>query len=252
MRGNLRGLIGRFLAWTDDWFFPQGVLCLCCDRALSEPVQESICPACAAALEALADRQEESERNKGSEPLPEGIDYVHSAYPYDAQARTLVHRLKFESIRAAALPLARPMAYLCAGEEVLIVPVPTDRLRMMKRGFNQSTLLAEHIARTLGMPVETALVRIKHRAPQTGLSMERRRSNLSGCMRAKESVRGKRILLIDDVYTTGATVCEAARALRAAGATGVGVLTACRAAQNKKEAGDPFSAALFSRMIKKK
>jgi len=250
MSRNLRGLLRRFLAWTDDWLFPQGVLCLCCGRALHEYAPDEVCPACAAALEALADRQKESERSKGKEPLPEGIDYVHSAYPYDAQARLLVHKLKFESIRAAALPLARPMAYFPA-EEALIVPVPTDKLRMMKRGFNQSTLLAEHIAKTLGMPVETALVRVKHRAPQTGLPMEKRRSNLVGCMRASQSVRGKRILLIDDVYTTGATVCEAARALRDAGALSVGVLTACRAGQNGEEKGNPFSHIRFGKIIKK-
>ena len=233
-------LIHRILSWTDDLLFPTDVLCLCCDRVLEESERDGVCDGCRRALDALADRQEETERSREGEALPEGISFVHSAYPYEAEARRLVHRLKFESVRAAAVPLAEPRAYLPAGEEAIIVPVPTDRLRRRKRGFNQSTLIAEHIAKTLGMEMKTALSRTGHRAPQTGLPMEKRKSNLVGCMRADDCVRGKRVLLIDDVYTTGATACEAARALLAAGAISVGVLTACRA-MHDEERGDPFS-----------
>jgi len=234
---KLRRYAERIIRIAEDWIFPQDVLCLACERAVGEDAVGGICPACADALERLRERCKAIDIK---EPLPEGIDYVHAAYLYEGEARMLIRRLKFESVRAAAVPLAGEMAFLDAGEEELIVPVPTDEARRKKRGFNQSTLLAEHMAKTLGMPVREALSRTQRRAPQRGLNAEERKKNLEGCMLADESVRGKRILLIDDVYTTGATVREAARALRAAGAIGVGVICAARTTLGGGEKQVPF------------
>ena len=235
---RLWGVVKRVACAAEDLIFPPEVLCPSCDRALSEEDENGICAACADALDRL--REKRQELDLSAERPPEGIDYVHAAYPYDGQAKMLIRRLKFESVRAAAVPLALEMAYLDAGEEELIVPVPTDALRRKKRGFNQSTLLAEHMAKTLGMPMREALERTKRRAPQRGLDAEARKRNLAGCMRADETVRGKRILLIDDVYTTGATVSEAARALREAGAIGVGVICAARTGHDDSEKQVPF------------
>lgn len=242
--------LARAGRWIDDLLFPEDVLCLCCESALGEDARDGVCPACAQALDRLGAAQEAREQamGEGDNPAqcapPAGVLYVHSAYPYEAQARTLIHRLKYRSVRAAVVPLAKPIALLPAGEEEIIVPVPTDERRRKKRGFNQATLLAEYVAGEWGMPVCDALTRTRSCAPQTGLSEAQRRENLAGCMTVKarsvDAVRGKRVLLIDDVYTTGATAAEAARALLAAGAKNVGMLTAARAGLGQTNEDVPF------------
>ncbi len=238
-------LLKRIVGKQDELLFPGDVLCLCCDRALDDGAQCGVCKSCRCALALLALEQEARETELASDPLPEGIAYVHAAYPYEGAARRLIHRLKYESVRAAAVPLAQAMAYLPSGEEEAIVPVPTDKRRMRRRGFNQATMLADEIGRMLGMQVVPALHRIQARCPQTGLSGVQRRENLRGCMAVRlsdrKTVAGRRILLVDDVYTTGATVQEAARALLAAGAKSVGVFAAARAGTGMDEQTDPFA-----------
>ena len=224
----------RLLEAADAWLFPEQAACLCCDCALGEEAWEGLCPACARALEAAFTRQEKREREQ-REPLPDGIAYVHAAYPYEAQAKTLIVRLKYHSVRAAAVPLAHAMALLPSGEEELIVPVPTTRRRLRERGFNQAALLARGIGDELGMPVLEALEREDEHAAQASLRARERRKNLHMCMRASGDVAGRRILLVDDVYTTGSTATEAARALYESGARSVGVFAAARTHLDEKE-----------------
>ena len=243
-------LLKRLLAVSDEWLFPSDVLCLCCDRALGDEVTDGLCPACARELENLAQKQEKREEEEERELQP-GIAFVHAAYPYEGCVRRLVHLLKFRSVRAAAVPLAKPMAFLLSGEEELLVPVPTDPGRKRKRGYNQATLLAEHISRTLGMPMCEALTRVRKSGPQTGLTLQERRENLVGCMEASGAVSGKRILLVDDVYTSGATAAEAARALHAAGCKSVGVFCAARAGIHDDDYSEPFPTAEIRRKTKK-
>lgn len=223
MRERLSALLRR--AWTAllAWLYPERLLCLCCERAIGEEDEEGLCPGCVRALERLEAQQ--AERGVPG-PLPEGVAYAHAAYPYAGQARRLVLALKFGGLREAAVPLARAMAMLPGGEEELLVPVPTTKRRLRERGFNQAQLLCSLMAQELGMPMEEALTRTDDRAAQSTLRGRARRSNLAGCMRAAQSVRGKRVVLVDDVYTTGATAGEAARALLEAGALSVGVFTA--------------------------
>lgn len=220
----LRGAARRLFSAMDDVLFPERVRCLCCARGLTGEEEDGVCPACAGALLALGEAEAAARR---AAPVP-GIDYVRAAFPYEAQARTLILRLKFERVRAAAEPLARAMAALPGGEEELLVPVPTTARRLRERGFNQAALLASRLGETLGMPVAEALVRRDDAPAQSLLSAQARAANLSGSMEADGRAAGKRILLIDDVYTTGATAGEAARALRAAGARSVSVFAAAR------------------------
>ena len=172
-------------------------------------------------------RQEQLDAQR-AEPLPPGVDFISAAFPYEQEAKRLIRRLKFEHVRVAAVPLARAMSRLPGGEEELIVPMPTTGDRLKKRGFNQAELIGRHLGVMLGMPLVDALSRSDNRAAQSSLSAKERRKNLVGCMRADSRVRGRRILLVDDVCTTGSSIEEAARALLEAGAKGVGVFVAAR------------------------
>ncbi|MGU3463236.1 ComF family protein [Methylobacterium sp. C33D] len=152
---------------------------------------------------------------------------------YDSVARRLVHRLKYEDRLDLVGVMARMMAAsgrsLIAEAECL-VPVPLHRGRLWRRRFNQSALLARAIAGSAGRPcVAKALVRVRATRSQVGLSRAARAENLSGAFRVaaaeQHRVRGRRVLLVDDVVTTGATGNAAARALLRAGATSVDLLT---------------------------
>lgn len=152
---------------------------------------------------------------------------------YDDVARRMVHRLKYEDRLDLASAMARMMGR--AGAELLtqadcVVPVPLHRLRLWRRRFNQAALLARIIARDSNRPYDPAcLRRIKATRSQVGLSRAARASNLQGAFRvpdaAKARLHGRRVLLVDDVSTTGATANAAARALLRGGAGAVDVLT---------------------------
>ena len=235
--------IGR---WAKDLLFPPERSCICCKSVLKAPRNSlQLCDDCLRALESLAVEQTERERQEPIMPA-EGLQYVHCAFPYRDEARSLVLRLKFGSLRAAAKPLSLMMAMLPAEEEDLLVPVPTTKTRRKKRGYNQSEVLAGRLARSYGMKMDGRLLfRTDDGEAQATLGGAERRRNLEGCMRALPAAEGHRILLIDDVYTTGATAEEAARALRAAGAISVGMLCACCAWYpedgDRKETGRPQS-----------
>ncbi len=219
-------LDSRLLRALDDWLFPERVACLCCDAALDGDDQSGLCPGCAHALSRLAGEIE-------ALPPPAGIDEALAAFPYADQPRQLILMLKFNSVRAAALPLARAMSSLPLGVYDALIPVPTTRRRLRQRGFNQAQLLAERLGEIWGMPVLPALSRRDEHAAQTKLSAENRRRNLEGCMEADSAVRGLRALVVDDVLTTGSTASEAARALLAAGAAQVGLVTAAKTVGDK-------------------
>lgn len=113
----------------------------------------------------------------------------------------------------------------------IVVPVPLHRRRLIWRGFNQSTELARAISRQLGAKVRNkALVRTRHTPPQTRLDRAGRLANIKDAFAANtDLVRDKRVLLVDDVFTTGATLRECARTLKRAGASHVDVLVLARA-----------------------
>jgi ComF family protein len=159
-----------------------------------------------------------------------GFDAAYSFASYEGVVRKLLHLYKYARIKTLAKPLAGLLARAMPLEERFdaVVPVPLHWLREWKRGFNQSTLLARELARRTGVPVVKALVRARSTRTQAGLSNHARRQNVSRAFRARP-VEGKRILLIDDVMTTGSTAAACALALKRAGAQRVAVLTVARA-----------------------
>lgn len=112
-----------------------------------------------------------------------------------------------------------------------IVPVPLHAKRHRSRGFNQAELLAGVVGRYHEIPVRPALVRVKNTLPQFDLPRDKRAENIKGAFRVPDPnmVNNKRVLLLDDIYTTGATISECVKTLRNAGANRVEVLTLSRA-----------------------
>lgn len=167
-------------------------------------------------------------------PLP-----VHAALVLEGPARTLLHRLKYGGYTGAAAVLAARMAPILRARGLpgcWLVPVPLHRMRRWRRGYDQAVVLARALARVVpGARVLPALRRRRRTTPQVGLDGEARRRNLVGAFRIAvppATLRRWPCVLIDDVITTGATLGEAARALRAHGAEPLAGLVAATAITN--------------------
>ncbi|HPU00393.1 MAG TPA: ComF family protein [Bacillota bacterium] len=137
---------------------------------------------------------------------------------YEGAWRRMLHRLKFEQKRSLARPLGRWLGELVARETAwepeLVIPVPLHRRRLAERGYNQALLLARFAAQALQLPLRPLLVKPKPTLPQSSLSYQQRRENVRGAFAYRgKPLPGKRALLVDDIYSTGATMQEAARVL---------------------------------------
>lgn len=161
-------------------------------------------------------------------PVPPGLDACRSLLRYDGAGRELLARLKYRNGRSAVGWLAAAMATLVVGADFDVVTwAPTTDDRRRARGFDQAEVLARPLARQLGRPCRPLLVR-RRGPPQTGRSRAERRLGPVFAPRAPNGAADLRVLLVDDVLTSGATLTSAAGALRACGATGVAAVTAGR------------------------
>jgi ComF family protein len=164
---------------------------------------------------------------------------------YEGALRQLIHLFKYRKMRALEGPLGRLLARALPRDRAFdaVVPVPLHWKRRWRRGFNQSELLARAMARRCGVPVLNVLTRKRATRSQAGLTNAARRENVSGAFRAARprSVDGKRILLIDDVMTTGATAAACAGALKRAGARSVTVLALARVDRRAMPALEVFA-----------
>jgi ComF family protein len=159
-----------------------------------------------------------------------GFDEAFCYGAYEGTLRKLIHLFKYGGMRRLAKPLGDLLAEALPGDREFdaVVPVPLHWRRRWQRGFNQSKLLGKAIARRRGIPLIDGLRRAGATRSQAGLSGSARRENVAGAFRARRRVTGLRILLIDDVMTTGATAGACARALKRAGAQSVSVLSLAR------------------------
>ena len=164
------------------------------------------------------------------------LDGAVMGYKYSGALKEMLHKLKFEGESKFLQPLAEEAVFLAQayGESSfdMVVSVPTDAARRRQRGFDiPESIFAQTLA-VKGVWQPQVLVRIKATAPQYGLAPDKRRSNVRGCFAVQGDVRGKKILLVDDILTTGATLDEAAKNLKQAGAKSVYALTLCGSLEN--------------------
>jgi ComF family protein len=184
-----------------DLLFPPR--CAACGR-----VDTGWCPACARDLAAL--------------PLdPHDDADIVSTGAHSGLLQAAVQGLKYHGVRTLAEPLGARVAAVTGFRPDVVVPVPASTARIRSRGYNQAALIAAACARSLGVPVDPlALIRLRETRSQVGLTRLERLENVVGAFAADPArVTGAAVLLVDDVYTTGATLRECLAALRAAGAS---------------------------------
>jgi ComF family protein len=230
-----------------EFFLPR--LCLFCGTAVGEEAAVAVCPECEGQIEwvespmctccgAVFASRDGVDRVCGdcqAEPPP--FARARTAALYEGPAAHAIKRFKFTR-QMAYLPVMHHWLTRAACRELadaadLLVPVPLHPKRLKQRGFNQALLLAKAFPQVrLG---RQALTRVRYTVPQVELKPKERRDNVKGAFAVPDPalVKGKNVLLIDDVYTTGATVRECAKVLRRAGARQVEVLTVARAGLNE-------------------
>jgi ComF family protein len=223
------------------WLAPR---CAACDAPLAAPTRGPVCAACWADVRpftppfcrrcgdplpswrAISIQASTCQRCRRQ---PSAISCSRAIAGYDGALRTIIHALKYEGRRSLAAPLAALMRRDCRdvlAAADLVVPVPLHRSRRRSRGFNQ----AEAIAVMLGLPCRRALRRVRATPSQTDLPAGRRHANVRDAfaLRRRARIEGLRVVLVDDVSTTGATLEACARVLRAGGAADVRAVTAAR------------------------
>lgn len=152
---------------------------------------------------------------------------------YEGPVRAYLHEVKFHRSLTLAKALAGLLARFAREDRShrrydTIVPVPLHRQRLEERGFNQAAVMADAVAKALGRPVASgAVVRTRRTESQSRLDRNRRRENVRGAFQVRDpaAIAGRRVLLIDDILTTGYTASECARVMLRAGAVDVGILT---------------------------
>ncbi len=177
---------------------------------------------------------------------PQSLVGGYAAYDHSAPIKQAIWELKYKGRRSLVAPLAGLVAKRLAAGPLwlrpdrldLLVPVPLHPARERERGYNQAAVLAAALAPALGITYTTQLLhRQRATRPQVGLGMAARLTNVAAAFTASGDLRGKRVLLFDDVYTTGATLRDCARALYAAGVSRVYALTVARALAQRDEQG---------------
>ena len=167
-----------------------------------------------------------------------------SVATYEGVARRLVHALKFRGHDTLVAPSGALMA-AAARERGFddrldaVVPIPSTVRRNRERGYDPGALLAEEVARRLGRPLRALLSRVREAPPQSRVPAAERPRNVRGAFASSPRARGLRLLLVDDVMTTGATAFEAARTLRAAEASSVALLVLARTPEAGTSHPDP-------------
>lgn len=198
-------------------------ICPSCEAALPR-VRPPVCPLC-------GKPQPRAALCPGCWGWRPAINGIRSPFTFDGSIRRAIHDLKYHNLRALSATLAFQLANYLSENPLpaeILVPVPSHSARLKERGYNHSALLAEHLGMKTGIPVDNwTLVRRKNSAPQAKTnSLEQRRENVARAFTVKDrALKGKMVLLVDDVCTSGATLDSCAIALKKGGASSVWGLT---------------------------
>lgn len=225
------------LLWqTIDWFYPPRCAtcgkwgerwCFTCQQTVKPLAATEICPLCGIP-------QQEAELCVECTTFRPMYTALRSWGSYEGTLRTAIHRLKYHSDIGLSEILARPLTELLRDlnwQIDLVTAVPLSNKRRRTRGYNQAALLARWVGLSTGVPFQSkALIRLRDTASQVGLHAHQRRENVAGAFQAtSDTVLGKKVLVIDDVTTTGATMQACTQGLISAGADQVFGLTLARA-----------------------
>ncbi len=218
--------------------YPRKEYCILCGR--EEPT--NICSSCANTVEFIHDRRclkcgkglKDSYRDNICPDCKERKFSFHSAYSsflYKGSGKGIIHGLKYDGKKEGAKVLAKYMSHIIISEDLkgdAIVPVPIHEGKMALRGFNQSYLIGEHLSRYISLPLWPCLTRTKDTKDQFNLDRHERKFNVINAFSFEllYNIKNKRILLIDDVFTTGSTADECSKVLLSSGAKDVFVVTA--------------------------
>ena len=201
-----------------DWLYPRRAVCMGCG-ALTGCREDWVCPDCRRAL---------AERWVGAGPAPEGLDGAAYGYVYSGPTAGIVSRMKYTGVyrlsEFMAADMARAYRFIEPTGADMMTFVPMHPARQRQRGYNHAELLARACGSALGLPCAAAVERVRNTPQQARLEAEARRENLRDAFKAIEPLPGRRVVLVDDVCTTGATAQGCAEALKDAGAERVYLL----------------------------
>lgn len=235
---RLTGLIFSGFWSAMDWIYPPACaacgdpgyrVCSSCEAQI-HLLEGDQCLVCGKLLNINLECCEDCQKN--SPPF----EALRNLASYDGVIRECMHALKYQNNRSLGEWFAVKLTSIVLKNEWqpdLVIPVPLSKLRMDERGYNQAALIAHPLAARLGLPYHPfALTRIRNTRSQVGLSANQRQVNVAGAFKAEPAiVKDLKVLLIDDVMTTGATLIACAQALKKAGAHVVYCLTIARFSQ---------------------
>lgn len=228
-----KGRIKRLGDAAANLLFPRAACCLICGDPRRAGEEDCLCDACREKMKTWRVPAQACDRclspvSRGkkckfcSSPAMASVRAVYAPYRFGGEVRQLVHALKFSACGEAAPLLARAMADALPSRDFdCITPVPLHRARLRQRGFNQALLLCRELSLRTGIPVRETLARTRARKPQSKTPLGARRENVAGIFDCGGDVRGLRILLVDDVRTSGSTAQACAKRLAEGGAESV-------------------------------
>jgi len=198
------------------------LLCRLC-QSLFETISSPICKCCGIPTE------KEVERCVSC--FGKGFSFAQNraTFLYDELMRDLLHELKFRQNKQIAHSLGKlwAMHIQLSTSDVILVPLPMHKKKQQERGFNQAEILTQYLSQQLGIPMENVLLRTVDTPPQSGLHPRQRVENVAGAFEVAKhtTTEGKNYIIVDDIYTTGASLNECASVLKEAGAASVSCMT---------------------------
>ena len=227
-----------------DTIYPERLTCVFCGNEIFDENNKSTCPHCEKSLPQIFGKI----CNKCGQPMNNMANYCEmckggkhiftksrSAFVYEGRVSGAILNFKFHNAKYYFKPFAYYLAQIYKEYNYdcdVVIPVPIHSTRLIERGYNQSELMANKLCEILNLPLDTtSLIKIKKTKNQAELDFKQRQTNLLGAFKVtdKKKIKGKNILIIDDVYTTGATIDGCAVELFKAGAKSVCALTLAHA-----------------------